>query len=151
MVMPIVDNCSSTHGGILIIDNDVDIRNILKLQLERAGYHVIEAKDGEEGIELMKKKPHLLQVGLIITNIRMPKINGIEAIDYIKANAPSIPIMVETGCPDAELAVEDVQFHPKLVFTVHGVEDYLVKPTEKDKLLSKVSAIFSSKQDVIYV
>ena len=108
----------------------------------------------------MEKKPHLLQVGLIITNIRMPKINGIEAIDYIKANAPSIPIMVETGCPDAELAVEDVQFHPKLVFTVHGpklvftvhgVEDYLVKPTEKDKLLSKVSAIFSSKQDVIYV
>ncbi len=140
--MSIMDNCSSTHGRILIIEDDMDIREILKAQLEQGGYQVIEAKDGQEGIDLMKKGSNLLQVGLIITDIRMPKVNGVEAIDYIKANAPSIPIMVITGYPDTELAVQLLQ---------RGVKDYLVKPVEKDNLLSKVSAILSSKQDFNYV
>ena len=140
--MSIMDNCSSTHGKILIIEDDQDIRDILKLQLEQGGHQVIEAKDGEEGIELMKKGSNLLQVGLIITDIRMPKVNGVEAIDYIKANAPSIPIMVITGYPDTDLAVNLLQ---------RGVKDYLVKPVEKETLLSKVSAILSSKQDFDYV
>jgi len=140
--MSIMDNCSSTHGRILIIEDETDIRDILKLQLEQAGHQVIEATNGEEGIELMKKGSNLLQVGLIITDIRMPKINGVEAIDYIKANAPSIPIMVITGYPETELAVNLLQ---------KGVKDYLVKPVAKETLLSKVSAILSSKQDFDYV
>ena len=140
--MSIMDNCSSTHGRILIIEDDPDIRDVLKLQLEQGGHQVIEAKDGEEGIDLMKKGSNLLQVGLIITDIRMPKVNGVEAIDYIKANAPSIPILVITGYPETELAVSLLQ---------KGVKDYLVKPVEKEVLLSKVSAILSSKQDFNYV
>ena len=142
MAMSIMDKCSSTHGKILIIEDDLDIRDILKLQLEQAGYQVIEAKDGEEGIDLMKKGSNLLQVGLILTDIRMPKVNGVEAIDYIKANAPSIPIMVITGYPNAELAVNLLK---------KGVADYLVKPVEKETLLNKVSAILSSSQDFKYV
>lgn len=140
--MSIMDECSSTHGRILIIEDEADIRDILKLQLEQAGYQVIEANNGEEGIELMKKGSNLLQVGLIITDIRMPKVNGVEAIDYIKANAPSIPIMVITGYPDTELAINLLQ---------KGVKDYLVKPVEKETLLSKVSTVLSSKQDFKYV
>ena len=140
--MSIMDNCSSTHGRILIIEDDPDIRDVLKIQLEQGGHQVIEAKDGEEGIDLMKKGSNLLQVGLIITDIRMPKVNGVEAIDYIKANAPSIPILVITGYPETELAVSLLQ---------KGVKDYLVKPVEKEVLLSKVSAILSSPQDFNYV
>jgi len=140
--MSIMDICSSTHGRILIIEDDQDIRGILKHQLEQGGHQVIEAKDGQEGIDLMKKGSNLLQVGLIITDIRMPKVNGVEAIDYIKANAPSIPIMVITGYPDTELAVNLLQ---------KGVNEFLVKPVEKDTLLSKVSATLSSKQDFCYV
>ena len=140
--MSIMNECSSTHGKILIIEDDLDIRDILKLQLEQGVHQVIEAKDGQEGIDLMKEGSNLLQVGLIITDIRMPKVNGVEAIDYIKANAPSIPIMVITGYPDTDLAVNLLQ---------SGVKDYLVKPVEKEILLSKVSAILSSKQDFDYV
>ncbi len=140
--MSIMDICASTHGRILIIEDDLDIRDILKLQLKQGGHQVIEAKDGQEGIDLMKKGSNLLQVGLIITDIRMPKVNGVEAIDYINANAPSIPIMVVTGYPDTELAIQLLQ---------KGIRDYLVKPVEKDTLLSKVSVILSSKQDYCYV
>jgi two-component system chemotaxis response regulator CheY len=140
--MSIMDVCSSTHGRILIIEDDPDIREILQVQLEHGGHQVIEAKDGQEGIDLMKKGSNLLQVGLIITDIRMPKVNGVEAVDYIKANAPSIPIMVVTGYPDAKLAVDLLQ---------KGVKDFLVKPVEKDTLLRKVSVLLSSKQEFCYV
>ena len=140
--MSIMDSSSITHGKILIIEDDVEVREIFKLQLERANYNIIEVSNGQEGIDLIKKESNLKQIGLIITDIRMPKVNGVEAIDYIKANAPSIPIMVVTGYPDAELAVDLLQ---------KGVKDYVVKPVEKEKLLSKVKAILSAKQDFDYV
>ncbi|CAI2718912.1 response regulator [Nitrospina watsonii] len=140
--MSIMDNCSGTHGRILVIEDDADIQEMIKLQLEQAGYRVIEAGNGEEGIALMKQGSNLLQVGLILTDIRMPKINGIEAIDYIHANAPSIPIVVITGYPDTDLAVNLLQ---------KGVKDFLVKPVQKETLLKKVSAILSSEQEFKYV
>jgi len=140
--MFIRDICSSTHGKILIIEDDPDIREILRVQLEQGGQQVIEAKDGQEGIDLIKNESKSLQVGLIITDIRMPKVNGVETVDYIKANAPSIPIMVVTGYPDAKLAVDLLQ---------KGVKGFLVKPVEKSTLLRKVSDILSAKQDFSYV
>lgn len=90
----------------------------------------------------MKTGANLVQVGLIICDIRMPKVNGIEAIDYLKENAPSIPIMVVTGYPDSELAVSLLK---------KGVKDYLVKPVEKETLLEKVKEILSSEQEFDYV
>ena len=140
--MSIMENCSGTHGKILIIEDEMDIRDVIKLQLEQAGHQVVEANNGEEAIALMKKGSNLLQVGLIITDIRMPKINGVEAIDYIRTHAPSIPIMVVTGYPDTGLAIHLLQ---------KGVKDYLVKPVDKETLLQKVSGILASGQDFKYV
>jgi two-component system chemotaxis response regulator CheY len=90
----------------------------------------------------MKSGANLLQVGLIICDIRMPKVNGVEAIDFLKENAPSIPIMVVTGYPDSELAVSLLK---------KGVKDYLVKPLEKEKLLAKVKETLSAEQEFDYV
>lgn len=140
--MSIIDNVSSTKGKILIIDDEDDVREVLRLHLESAKYNVLEASDGEAGINMMKMGSNLLQVGLIICDIRMPKVNGIEAIDYLKLNAPSIPIMVVTGYPDSELAVSLLK---------KGVKDYLVKPVEKEKLLAKVAEVLSAPQEFDYV
>jgi two-component system chemotaxis response regulator CheY len=90
----------------------------------------------------MKSGANLLQVGLIICDRRMPKVNGVEAIDFLKENAPSIPIMVVTGYPDSELAVSLLK---------KGVKDYLVKPLEKEKLLAKVKETLSAEQEFDYV
>ena len=140
--MSIIDNVSSTKGKILFIDDEDDVREVLRLHLESAKYNVLEASDGEAGINMMKMGSNLLQVGLIICDIRMPKVNGIEAIDYLKLNAPSIPIMVVTGYPDSELAVSLLK---------KGVKDYLVKPVEKEKLLAKVAEVLSAPQEFDYV
>ena len=90
----------------------------------------------------MRSGANLLQVGLILCDIRMPKVNGIEAIDYLKQNAPSIPIIVVKGYPDSDLAVSLMK---------KGVKDYLVKPVEKEKLLAKVEEVLASPQEFDYV
>ena len=140
--MSIIDNASSTKGKILIIDDESEVREVLRIHLESANYNVIEACDGEEGVNMMKSGSNLLQVGMIICDIRMPKVNGIEAIDYLKQNAPSIPIVVVTGYPDSDLAVSLLK---------KGVKDYMVKPIEKAKLLDKVAEVLAAPQDFDYV
>ncbi|MBT5632498.1 MAG: response regulator [Nitrospina sp.] len=140
--MSIIDNASSTKGKILIIDDESEVREVLRIHLESANYNVIEAVDGEEGVNMMKSGSNLLQVGMIICDIRMPKVNGIEAIDYLKQNAPSIPIVVVTGYPDSDLAVSLLK---------KGVKDYMVKPIEKARLLEKVAEVLAAPQDFDYV
>jgi two-component system, chemotaxis family, chemotaxis protein CheY len=140
--MSLIDSASSTKGKILIIDDESEVREVLRLHLESANYNVIEACDGEEGVNMMKSGSNLLQVGMIICDIRMPKVNGIEAIDYLKQNAPSIPIVVVTGYPDSDLAVSLLK---------KGVKDYMVKPIEKAKLLDKVAEVLAAPQDFDYV
>jgi two-component system chemotaxis response regulator CheY len=86
---------------------------------------------------------NILEVDVIICDVRMPKVNGIEAVAYFRENYASIPIIVLTGYPDVQLAVN---------FMKDGVVDYLVKPVEKDKLVEAVSkaarqrTIFSGSQ-----
>jgi two-component system, chemotaxis family, chemotaxis protein CheY len=139
--MSIIDQVSGTKGKILVIDDEADVREVLRLHLESAKYNVVEASDGEEALKMMKMGSNLLQVGLIICDIRMPKVNGIEAIDFLKQHAPSIPIIVVTGYPDSELAVSLLK---------KGVRDYMVKPVEKEKLLAKVKEILAAPQDFQY-
>jgi two-component system chemotaxis response regulator CheY len=139
--MSIIDNVAGTRGRILIIDDEEEIREVLKMHLESAGYMVIEAEDGEDGINKMRGGSNLLQVGLIITDIRMPKVNGVEAIDYLRTNAPSKPILVLTGYPDTDLAISLLK---------KGVKEYLVKPIDKKVLLEKVKKVLGSPQEFDY-
>ncbi len=139
--MSFINQVASTKGKILIIDDEPEVREVLRIHLESADYNVIEASDGEEGVNLMKSGSNLLQVGMIICDIRMPKVNGIEAIDYLRKHAPSIPIVVVTGYPDSDLAVSLLK---------KGVQDYMVKPIEKEKLLTKVAEVFAAPQNFNY-
>jgi len=66
-------------------------------------------------------------VDTILCDLRMPKINGTEAIAYFRKQYPSVPVVVLTGNPNVELAVSLMK---------QGVQEYLVKPVSKDKLLS---------------
>ena len=129
------------QGKVLIVDDEEEVREVLMLHLKKGGFEAVEAKDGAEAIQLMQKGSNLVNVGLIICDIRMPKINGVEAIDYLRQNASSIPILVITGYPDTELAVSLID---------KGVKDYLVKPVSREKLLKTVSRIFSEEHDFQY-
>jgi two-component system, chemotaxis family, chemotaxis protein CheY len=111
------------RGRILVVDDEAQVRKPISLMLAKDGYEVVEAVDGEEAIEALRSGDNPLM------DIRMPRINGKEAIAYFRSEFPSVPIVVMTGYPDVELAVSLMR---------QGVRDYLIKPVTKDELLSAI-------------
>jgi two-component system chemotaxis response regulator CheY len=94
--------------------------------------------DGQNAIDILKSGSNMMNVGVILCDIRMPKVNGVECIEFIRKEAPGIPIVVITGYPDTELASDLLK---------KGVKDYLVKPVEKEKLLAVVDAHISAGKE----
>jgi two-component system chemotaxis response regulator CheY len=105
--------------------------------LEKAGYDVLEADSGETAIEAINTGENRLVVDAVICDIRMPKINGVEAIEYFRKQFPHVPIIVLTAYPEAEMAVS---------FMRSGVVDYLVKPVEAQKLTAAVQRAMEQRQ-----
>ncbi len=119
-----------SEGLVLVVDDEPDVRKVVRMTLEKAGYDVVEAEDGEKAIEEIKKGEHSILLNLIITDIRMPNMNGIDVINYYRKEWPHIPLIVLTGFPDLDMAIAMLQ---------HGVVDYLVKPVEAEKLRASVA------------
>lgn len=114
---------------VLVIDDEDVIRQTIRKQLDGSGFEIIEAEDGQQGIDLLNTLDNPLTVDVIICDIRMPKINGIEAIAYFRKEYPSTPIIVLTGYPDVTLATDLLK---------QGVTDYLTKPVDKQSLVEVV-------------
>jgi two-component system chemotaxis response regulator CheY len=114
------------QGRVLMIDDELSIRMPIRRALLQAGLEVIEAADGEEAIAALREGDNALMVDAVLCDIRMPKIDGTDLIPYLRAQYPSIPVIVLTGYPDIELAMRLMKA---------GVRDYLVKPTSKQELL----------------
>jgi two-component system chemotaxis response regulator CheY len=114
------------EGRILVVDDELSIRKPIRIALLQAGYEVVEATDGQEAIHALGNGDNPLLVDAILCDIRMPRINGIDAIQFFRSHYPSIPVIVLTGYPDCDLAVTLMKM---------GVRDYLVKPVSKQDLL----------------
>lgn len=116
----------SCEGRILVVDDESSIRKPIRIALLQAGYEVVEAVDGQDAINTLGDGDNPLLMDAILCDIRMPRINGIDAIYFFRTQYPSIPVIVLTGYPDCELAVTLMKM---------GVRDYLVKPVTKGDLL----------------
>ncbi len=126
---------------ILVVDDEASVRETIRLQLKSTSHEIIEAEDGKKAIALLGTR-NSSGIGVIICDVRMPNINGIEAVEFFRKNHPSIPVIVLTGYPDIKLAVD---------FIAKGIFDYIVKPVEKERLIAKVekAAIQSSAIKII--
>ncbi len=113
---------------ILVVDDEEEVRKTIRLQLKGTGLEVVEAEDGKKGIEVLDAE-NVITVDAILCDVRMPNINGVEAVAYFRREYPSIPVIVLTGYPDVKLAVD---------FMKEGVVEYLVKPVEKEKLVEVI-------------
>ncbi len=122
-------------GKILVVDDEADVRDTIKLQLEQKGLHALEAVDGQNAIDILKSGDNMVNVGVILCNLGLPKVNGVECIQFLREQAPRIPIVVITGNSDPELATDLLE---------KGVKDYLVKPVEREKLLAVVEELISA-------
>ena len=119
---------------ILVVDDDEEVREGILLQLSDTRYTILEAEDGEKAIECLND--NALTVDAIICDVRMPKINGVEAVAYFRREFSGTPVIVLTGFPDVDLAVK---------FLREGVVDYLVKPVEKETLIETVAKAASQR------
>ncbi len=117
------------QGRVLVVDDEAQVRKPISIMLAKDGYEVVEAQDGEEAIEALQSGDNPLMVDTVLCDIRMPNINGKEAIAYFRSQFPGVPIVVMTGYPDVELAVSLMR---------QGVRDYLIKPVTKEELLSVI-------------
>jgi two-component system chemotaxis response regulator CheY len=115
----------------LVVDDEADVRKAVSLALTKSGYQVIEADDGKKAVEVISSDDNPLMVDVIICDIRMPSVNGVEAIAYFRRQYPALPIIVLTGFPDVQLATSLLK---------QGVADYVVKPVERDKLVAAVES-----------
>ena len=117
-------------GRVLVVDDEPDIRTSVRMILSKAGYDVIEAEDGEKGIAAVRSGDNPLLLNAIICDLQMPKINGMEAITFFRAQFPSVPVIVLTGTGTIDKA--------RTLFK-QGVMDFLIKPIESAKLTEAVS------------
>ena len=124
------------NGRVLIMDDEADVRKVVRFTLEKAGYEVMEAEDGEKAIAEINRDENPILMDTIICDIRMPKVNGVEAIQYFQTQFPRVPLIVMTGHPDIEMATK---------FLDSGVNAYLVKPVDSEKLVATVAKAVESK------
>lgn len=127
----------ATLGRILVVDDEPDVRKVVRLSLEKAGYDVIEAEDGQQAVKEIKSGENPLLLDVILTDIRMPKLNGLEAIQFFQQEFPHVSLIVLTGFPDLTMATSLMK---------NGIIDYLVKPVEKEKLLAAVAKAMEQRE-----
>ena len=127
---------SPGKGRVLVVDDEENVRKLVRVSLTKAGYDVEEAENGEEAEKIIQAKDNPLMVDVILCDIRMPKVNGIEAITFFQKQYPSVPIVVITGFPDTEMAVNLLK---------QGVMDYVPKPIDGAKLLDVVSQAMAKR------
>ena len=115
---------------ILVVDDDPDIRDILKLTLSEENYEVLEAGDGEETLKIIGTKP----LDLVLLDYKIPKIDGREVCRRIKKDLllRHLPIIMLTGKGDINDKVGGIDA---------GADDYIVKPFEPKELLARIRMI----------
>ncbi len=106
---------------ILLVDDEEGIRNVLNITLTHAGFKVLLAPDGDTGFKIFKaQKPDI-----IITDIKMPGIDGIELLRQIKRTSPETEVIMITGHGDMDFAVKSLQ---------HEASDFITKPIDSEEL-----------------
>lgn len=115
---------------ILVVDDDADIRDVLKLTLAEESYEVIEAADGEEALKIISAKP----LDLVLLDYKIPKLDGREVCRRVKSDIllSHLPIIMVTGKGDLNDKVGGIDA---------GADDYVVKPFEPKELLARIRMI----------
>ena len=123
---------------ILIIEDEAAIRRVLTkiLSEENDSYQVEEAEDGLKGLEKVKNEDY----DLILCDIKMPKMDGVEVLEAVKKIKPEIPMVMISGHGDLETAINTMRL---------GAFDYISKPPDLNRLLNTVRNALDRKQLVV--
>ncbi len=112
-------------GRVLVVDDEETIRGLLQRVLKEAGYDVVTAASGQEAMD----KVYQLMPGVVLLDIKMPGMSGIEVLQQIAANWPDTCVVMATGLDDAQTAVEAMKL---------GAYDYITKPFNREEVVLTV-------------
>ena len=119
---------SSKKEHILVVDDSLDTLEVLQRNLESKSYHVFAAPGAVEAIKILESTP----MDLVITDLKMPEVNGLSLVKHIQENFKDTEVMMITGYPSIEGAVEAVK---------SGAEEYLAKPFTDEELFVAVKRV----------
>ena len=120
---------------ILIIDDDIDICQLLQRFLERKGYSATTAFKANEGLDVLSRR----SFDLVLTDFRLPDMDGLDLISEIKKAKPDIPVIVITGYSDVKQAVKVIQL---------GASEYVTKPIFPEEILVHIKNALTEKTEV---
>ncbi|NWH05956.1 sigma-54-dependent transcriptional regulator [Desulfobacter latus] len=119
---------------ILVVDDEKDFVEMFSLRLTRQGEKVSVAYSGQEALDLLEKN----KIDVVILDIRMPGMDGIETLKRIKAGYPLVEVIMLTGHGSTETAVEGMKA---------GAFDYLMKPADFEDISEKVANAWKRKDE----
>jgi len=106
---------------ILLVDDEPDIRDVLSLSLSDMGYHVYEAENGDQALHIFRD----VQPSMVLTDIKMPGMDGIELLQKVKDENPETEVIMITGHGDMDLAIRSLKYE---------ATDFIIKPINVDVL-----------------
>jgi len=118
--------------NVLLVDDEEEFLETLVKRMKKRNVNATGVKSGEEALELLDQHP----VDVVVLDVRMPGMDGIEALKEIKTRHPLIEVIMLTGHASVEVAVQGMEL---------GAFDYLMKPIDIDELLYKVEDAHKNK------
>src|ERR1022692_3243211 len=128
--LPDVRSPGARHSVILVADDDALIRNLVTLLLQQDGHFVLSAADGHEGLELSRHYPGTID--LIITDAKMPRLNGTDLCGHLLEERPGIKLLVMSGADMSEVARQSINV------------PFLYKPFDGETLRAQVRTILAA-------
>lgn len=120
-------------GSVLVIDDEDIVRTSCNRTLVPEGYEIRMARNGFDGLQLLEKE----RADLVLTDLKMPDMDGIEVLRTIKERWPEVEVIIITGYQTVDTAVKAIKL---------GAFDYIEKPFTPDTLISAVDKAFEHKK-----
>jgi DNA-binding NtrC family response regulator len=117
---------------VLLVDDEIAFLETLVKRLKKRGLEVLEAHDARTGMAILNKE----DVDVVVLDVRMPEMDGIQALREIKKINPLIEVILLTGHASVEVAIQGMEL---------GAFDYLMKPTDINELVYKLQDAFKKK------
>ena len=116
---------------VLVVDDEEALRFLLSSELEAEAFEVQSAGDGDEAIELVRKR---IEQGdrfdVVLLDIKMPKVDGFEVLKYVKGSVPETKVIMLTAYADVKNAIESLRL---------GASDFVSKPYDLDDILTSIN------------
>jgi CheY-like chemotaxis protein len=139
--MKTVDELSSTAPvptpagiSVLVVDDEAAVRRFAARVLESEGYVVVEAKDGIEALDLFKDVA--ISIEMVVSDIVMPRLNGVELMRALAVSHPDLPVILMSGYATGALAVESTVPLPSLFLFARPSHDQTVRPSHGGRSLT---------------